>query len=814
MPVSKFTSRPRFEPVHFVSGGSSGSGIGETDEKENEKERRRCEMNDIRQREPDHPPNGNRGNGSYGSLETGRYGYDSWPEHRSKDVASGSTSGLGYGSRGSTPNFMGKMQQEYTARYEAHTARQSDSYSKAGQAGGYGGSGAWDSGRRGLGFGHQDRQTSSKAFSRVYDGPSRGGSGLLPTPSLQSSIPASTIDEKQRLITRVLSAVAVTLRDPVFMSGPDTPNYNFILSRSIQACKTNPEYIYVNLRDIPPADLPKNRKVPSEGYACELRCQSVYLAIGYSGSKNGARDRASEQAVKLFMRPVEIRVLQRQYKHTCVTDMVVCQVNAPNPILPPPLRNPEDKPLPSTKGQYEPDRSKHWTEFVIMENAHDAICILNNSAAFNRMKVDYTFDPVPNSHLWLCSVYLQDELVTQAKGTKKSSKHTAAEEAVRKLRMNQAARQQEQQQQQNFSGGNHTSDQPGSRYAHQSYKKAQLGELVILENSDNAICIINDTAQFNKVLADYKFTVLPDHRWQCDVYLDGQYVAAGVGPKKTVKHIAAEEALTTLRCTQAVVKSNLRKEGHVDAISRNQIMAHSGEESMRQEIKEDNIGNQLLRKMGWTGGGLGREGDGIAEPIKVKEQFTREGLGMDMNRQSNQLIKRDIEEIIRNYVSSERQDDLRFSTELNNEERRQIHQVSQKYGLRSKSYGQGRQRFLMVSRRVQKAQLIGQLLQEGQVGRYELVKPQASQWLGLTGLWETKMTINKRKAVLLVTSLVNMFLKCKLFFLNRSWTEVWKICQFSMTTVCIICHSLLCISVQFVQICCWLVWDHMMNTHY
>ncbi len=166
----------------------------------------------------------------------------------------------------------------------------------------------------------------------------------------------------------------------------------------------------------------------------------------------------------------------------------------------------------------------------------------------------------------------------------------------------------------------------------------------------------------------------------------------------------------------------------------------SGEESMRQEIKEDNIGNQLLRKMGWTGGGLGREGDGIAEPIKVKEQFTREGLGMDMNRQSNQLIKRDIEEIIRNYVSSERQDDLRFSTELNNEERRQIHQVSQKYGLRSKSYGQGRQRFLMVSRRVQKAQLIGQLLQEGQVGRYELVKPQASQWLGLTGLWETKMT--------------------------------------------------------------------------
>ncbi|XP_077092359.1 NF-kappa-B-repressing factor [Siphateles boraxobius] len=732
MPVSKFTSRPRFQPVHFVSGGccGSGNGNGETDEKENEKERRRGEMNEVRQKEPHHQPyNGNHDNGpssSSGCLEIGMYGYDSWPENRTKDGAASGRSGFGYGS--STQNFMCKVQQEYTASYEAHHAKHSESFSQAVRVEGYGGAGR--SGARvsrgcGLGFGHQDRPTSSKAFSRVYGGPSRGGSGLLPTPSLPSSILPETINEKQRLITRVSSAVAITLRNPSFMSGPDSPNYNFILSRSIQACKTNPEYIYVNLRDIPPADLPKNRKVPTDGYACELRCQCVYLATGYSGSKNGARDRASEQAVKLFMRPVEVRVLQRQYKRTCVNDMVVCQVNTPNPTLPPPLRNPEDKPSPSTKGQYEPDQSKHWTEFVIMENAHDAICILNNSAAFNRMKVDYTFDPVHNSNLWLCSVYLQGELVAQARGTKKSSKHAAAEEAVRKLRMNQTARQQEQQQQQqHFSGGNHTLDQPSGRYTQQSSRKAHLGELVILENSDNAICIINDTAQFNKVLADYKFTVLPDHRWQCEVYLDGKYVAAGVGPKKTVKHIAAEEALATLRCTQAVVKSNLRKEGNVDAISRNQIIARSGEESMRQEIKEDNIGNQLLRKMGWTGGGLGREGEGIAEPIKVKEQYNREGFGMD--RQGN-LTKRDIEEIIRNYVSSDRQDELRFSSELNNEERRQIHQISQRYGLRSKSYGQGRQRFLVVSRKVQKEQLIGQLLQEGQVGRYELVKPQPSQ---------------------------------------------------------------------------------------
>ncbi|XP_017263506.1 NF-kappa-B-repressing factor [Kryptolebias marmoratus] len=736
MPITKFGSRPRFEPVHFVSGGSSG-GTG-TDEKENDKERRRSESYGTRQRDSQHSSSysSSRAHG-FSSLRPAfdrvpSHSSDFWGSHRDRDrdreISSGGTSGLGYGSRGLSLNFMTKTQHDYTAKYEAHTSSHSlDSYSKPNRYNGYGGAsrpGTWDSGRQGIGFGHQDRPSLSGPFSRVYNSPGRSSPNVSHSGSLQPlPISQPTLAEKQRLIVNVGNALAAAFRDPVLITGSDSPNYNFMLSRSIQACKTNPEYIYVNLKDIPQADLPKNRKVPTDGYACELRCQGVYLATGYSGSKNGARDRASEQAVKLFLKPVEVRVVQRKYRHLMVNDMVVCQMHSPTPAFLPALRNPEDKPAPSSKGQYEPDRHKHWTEFVVMDNAHDAICILNNSNAFNRMKIDYKFEQLPNN-LWLCRVFLQDELVAQATGSKKSSKHAAAEEAVRKLRMNQAHREQQQQQSQYFRGNNQFDSSEG--FGPQGNRKKQLSELVILENSDNAICIINDTAQFNKVTADYKFSVLPDHRWKCEVYLEGQYVAAGIGPKKIVKHIAANEALATLRQTQAVVKSNLRKEGHTDTISRSQILARSGEEAMKQEIKEDNIGNQLLRKMGWKGGGLGRDGEGIAEPIRVKEQFSREGLGMDMDKTGNQLSKRDIEDIIRNYASSDRTDDLRFSNELTNDERKQIHQISQKYGLRSKSYGQGRQRFLVVSRKVQKDQLIGQLLQEGQVGRYELVKPQAS----------------------------------------------------------------------------------------
>lgn len=728
MSVSKFGPRPRFEPVNFVSGGSSGG--SRVDEKENDKEQRRSESYSTRHWEFDHLSYGSGGRAQdISSLRSGfarTSPYDSWGSHRDREDFSGSTSGFGYGGHGSTTNFMVKTHQDYIHKYEAHNSRNSDSFPQPHRYNGYNGgtrSGGRDSGRHGLGYGHQDRPSSSRPFSRVYTSP--GSSSPITFQSGNSSVQVSqsVLEEKQILIHRVASALSVAFLDPVFMTGSDSPNYNFMLSRSIQACKTNPEYIYVNLKDIPQADLPKNRKVPTDGYACELRCQGVYLATGYSGSKNGARDRASEQAVKLFLKPVEVRVVPRKYRHSIVNDIVVCQAHSSTPVFVPALRNPEEKPTPSSKGQYEPDRRKHWTEFVVMDNAHDAICILNNSAAFNRMKIDYKFDLLPNSSFWLCSVFVQDELVAQASGTKKGSKHAAAVEAVKKLRANQAERQQ--QQSPHIPRGHHQTDS-GGRFGQLVNRRKQLSDLIILENSENAICIINDTAQFNKVTAEYKFTVLPDHRWRCEVYLEGQYVAAGIGPKKLVKHIAANEALATLRQTQAVVKSNLRKEGHSDAISRSQILARSGEETTKQEIKEDNIGNQLLRKMGWKGGGLGRDGEGIAEPIRIKEQFSREGLGMDMDKSGHQLDKRDIEGVIRNYAVSERQDDLRFSTDLTNDERKQIHQISQKYGLRSKSYGQGRQRFLIVSRRVKTDQLIGQLLQEGQVGRYELIKPQAS----------------------------------------------------------------------------------------
>ncbi|KFQ81069.1 NF-kappa-B-repressing factor [Phaethon lepturus] len=567
------------------------------------------------------------------------------------------------------------------------------------------------------GFGFAGQAAAAKAAVNSMDSTTSSMLQVSLSPSAVQSasetFPPSAIMLKQSFIEKLSAAVWKNLANPDANTGTDKINYTYLLTRSIQACKTNPEYIYVPLKEIAPADLPKSKKLLTDGFACEVRCQNVYLTTGYAGSKNGSRDRAAELAVKLLKKSVEVRVVQRKFRHTYHEDLVVCETGVSRPDFPPALKPHEEfvvanrdcVPMqPGTESvKGSTNSNKHWTSFVLTENASDAIGILNNSASYNKMSVEYKYELMPNRS-WRCQVYLQDHCLAEGFGTKKTSKHAAAEEALKIL----------QKMQSNIAAIKVTQVQKVGCSSRGSGRKKDLKDLVVYENSSNPVCTLNDTAQFNKMTVEYVFERMTGMRWKCKVLLEDEFIAEAVGVKKSVKHEAAEEAVKILKKTQPTVVNNLKKGTVEDVISRNEIRGRSAEEAFKQKIKEDNIGNQI-----W------KDGEGIREPISVKEQFKREGLGLDVER-VNKIAKRDIEEIIRNYARSESHVDLTFSRELTMDERKQIHQIAQKYGLKSKSHGQGHNRYLVVSRKRRKEDLLDQLKQEGQVGHYELIMPQAN----------------------------------------------------------------------------------------
>ncbi|KAM4696095.1 NF-kappa-B-repressing factor [Rhinophrynus dorsalis] len=705
--ASKFGPRPRFEPVHFVV-----STLKEDNcfQKTNEPD---CQT--PNQYEDCQTPN------QYEDCQTPNQYEDCQTPHQYEDcqtpnqyetpeicVTTSDTSdheenaemdslhsdAMDDQSRSDYGNFMAKMEQNYSAKFESHCSTLGKDFR-------HNVLDMWKGvnkqGRKGIGF-VKPPKTQGK-FSKDREKVQSTSSGRT----------SETLD-KPAFIQQLSAVVSQNMLNPKMNTDANRINYTYMLTRSIQACKTNPEYIYVSLKEIPPSDLPKRRKFPVDGYACEVRCQDVYLATGYSGSKNGARDRAAEQAILLLQKKVEVIKVKRKCGQGFREDLVAYPVDTPKREFPPSLKqedshsnetSPSSQCFDPTKGTAS---TKSWSDFILTENACDAIGILNNSATFNKMTVEYKYTMMP-CNTWRCSVYVQDHCVAEGYGNKKNSKHEAAKEAVNIFKKLQP----------NLQKASYVQPTSGGLIK-------ELKDIVVYENASNPVCTLNDTAQFNKVTVEYIFERLTGLNWKCKVFMERQFIAEAIGIKKTVKHDAAQAAVTVLKKTQPVVVNNLKKGSVEDGISRNQIRGCSSEEAYKKQIKEDNIGNQLLRKMGWTGGGLGKEGGGISEPIFVKEQYSREGLGLLSSGQK--LNKRDIEQIIRNYAASYNQDDLTFSRELTNEERKHIHQIAQKYRLKSKSHGQGNERFLVVSRKRSKDDLIHQLRQEGQVGSYALVMPQ------------------------------------------------------------------------------------------
>lgn len=112
-----------------------------------------------------------------------------------------------------------------------------------------------------------------------------------------------------------------------------------------------------------------------------------------------------------------------------------------------------------------------------------------------------------------------------------------------------------------------------------------------------------------------------------------------------------------------------------------------------------------MLKMGWGGKGLGVQEQGEEKTVadKMVKNISKEGLG-------TKNVISEVDEILQDYISSSKITTLAFDSTFSKEERAQIHNLAQKYNLKSKSLGKEPDRRITITRKMAKWDLVRELL--------------------------------------------------------------------------------------------------------
>ena len=211
---------------------------------------------------------------------------------------------------------------------------------------------------------------------------------------------------------------------------------------------------------------------------------------------------------------------------------------------------------------------------------------------------------------------------------------------------------------------------------------------------ENPISLLHGNAQRAKKNIEFQELGYNNGSFSCAVVIDDILIATGeASNKKDAKYKCAEQGVKILQACQPVVDELLlHKKAQV--IEKDHL--GTGKKVEAPRISENNLGSQMLRKMGWKGGGLGSEGKGRADPVLVNETQDRRGLGQDaIDRGVNKIS---VKNTVRNFIMDNHKKELRFSSDLSKEDRAIVHKICQQYGLRHKSFGTGEGRYLVISK--------------------------------------------------------------------------------------------------------------------
>lgn len=208
---------------------------------------------------------------------------------------------------------------------------------------------------------------------------------------------------------------------------------------------------------------------------------------------------------------------------------------------------------------------------------------------------------------------------------------------------------------------------------------------------------------------------------KCSIFINTKLLAECSGAnQKLAKKEASTIGLKELQKYYYTIKIKHNVNGDANITTTSMLKNTPKEDS----ISDDNIGKKLMKLMGWTGGGLGKSQQGIVEPVTIKQQISREGLGLKSNCCTMNDLKLKSKDVMRKYLAGDMQNDLIFSADFTNDERAIIHQIARQMGLKSHSYGPKNQRTLVISRKIDVRDLVEELKSIGGVtNKYELIEP-------------------------------------------------------------------------------------------
>lgn len=272
-----------------------------------------------------------------------------------------------------------------------------------------------------------------------------------------------------------------------------------------------------------------------------------------------------------------------------------------------------------------------------------------------------------------------------------------------------------------------------------NYVAKDLSEFVLVEpqhhnSSVNGASILRRSADFSKMLLEYDFAAHgASGAIRCMLRVEGQVLADIVGANKPAAKIeASQRAVDVLRQQCWTILTKQAHDSNAPEITKEEIFSDLANTigvstvpaSMAKSIPDSNKGKKLLQKMGWTGGGIGKDGTGMEEPVAVTTVINREGLGLSSSKGITTDFRQRVTQLLENYAASDRQDDLIFSPLFRKDERIIIHNECRRLNLKSNSKAQGGERFLIIRRKRSASQLLEHIMAcGGETVRYKIAPP-------------------------------------------------------------------------------------------